>query len=83
MISKQPKTLQRIVGQIISHSTPKTAVIKVSVVKVHPKYKKRYVVTVKYMAHDANDEYKVGDKVEFVAVKPFSHRKRFLITRKV
>lgn len=77
------KQIKGIIGEIISHKTPKTAVVKVSVVKVHPKYHKRYNVSKKYMVHDEQDAYKVGEKVEFVPCRPYSRRKKFIITKKV
>ena len=79
----QVKQINKIVGEIISHKTPLTATVKVSSVKVHPKYNKRYMTTKKYHVHDAKDEYKVGDKVEFIPCKPISKTKRFIIVSKV
>lgn len=71
------------VGEIIAHKTPKTAVIKVTTVKLHRKYHKRYNSVKKYVAHDEKNEFKVGDKVEFVPSRPYSATKKFKILKKV
>ena len=43
---------------------------------MHPKYKKRYRVSTKYLVHDPKEQYSVGDTVEFVECRPLSARKR-------
>ena len=83
MSTQEVKQITKIIGEIISHKVPRAAIVKVSLLKVHPKYHKRYTVTKKYMVHDDKDEYKVGDKVEFIPCRPISRRKRFVITRKI
>lgn len=49
----------------------KTVVVKVEIVKVHPKYHKRYKVFKKFPAH-ADTEFSVGDKVVIEESKPYS-----------
>jgi small subunit ribosomal protein S17 len=82
MNSSQTKQIKRIVGEIVSHASLKTAVVKVSAFKMHRKYHKRYTVTKKYIVHDERNEYKKGDKVEIVPSRPISRFKRFVISRK-
>lgn len=83
MNTQLPKQITKLVGEVVAHKTLKTAIVKVSSVKVHPKYHKRFTVTKKYMVHDENDAYKVGEKVEIVPCRPMSRQKRFVITRKI
>lgn len=78
----QSKQVKKTVGEIIAHKTPKTAIVKVSFIKVHPKYHKRYLAMKKYVVHDAKDEFKVGDKVEFIPCRPIAATKRFIIVKK-
>lgn len=80
---QQSKQIKRIVGEIISHKTAKTAVIKVTTVKAHPKYHKRFNTTKNFVAHDENDEYKTGDRVEIIPCRPRSRTKRFQIIGKI
>jgi len=81
--SKKNKRVQRMLGEIISHKTDKTAVVLVSTPKFHPKYHKRYLVRKKYLVHDPKNEYQSGDWVEIEPCRPISKRKRFIIIRKV
>ncbi|MCL5436185.1 MAG: 30S ribosomal protein S17 [Patescibacteria group bacterium] len=82
MEATTPKSYQTMVGEIVSHKTPKTATVKVTSVKVHPKYHKRYNSVKKYVVHDEDDGFKVGDKVEFVPSRPYSATKKFKIVKK-
>lgn len=73
-----PKTLTG----IVSSSAPnKTIVISVQTRKTHPIYKKQYTVTNKFMAHDENNECRVGDKVSIMETKPLSARKRYTLEK--
>ena len=64
------------VGTVSSDATDKTIVVTVSRSKTHPLYRKRYMVTKKFMAHDEKNEAKVGDRVRIVECRPMSARKR-------
>lgn len=68
-------------GIVSSASTDKTIVISVVTSKTHPIYKKKYTSTKKFMAHDENNECRVGDKVSIVETKPISARKRFKLEK--
>lgn len=85
MENKQDKKVIRrtLRGVVVSDKMDKTAVVAVTRLKEHPKYKKRYKVTKKYKAHDKLNEYKVGDKVVIVAVRPLSKEKKWRIISKV
>ncbi len=70
-----------LVGTVSSTSPNKTIVIAVNTRKTHPIYKKQYMVTTKFMAHDEKNECKVGDKVSIVETRPISARKRFKLEK--
>lgn len=76
---KVEKIRKRFNGIVSSDSMDKTIVVTVSNVKVHPKYKKRYTVTKKYKVHDEKNQYKAGDKVEFIECRPLSKGKRWRV----
>lgn len=70
-------------GLVVSDKMDKTVVVLVSRYKEHPKYKKRYKVTKKYKAHDEKNEYKKGDKVVILEIKPISKDKKWKVIKKV
>ncbi len=70
------KTLQ---GVVSSDRGDKTIVVTVANRITHPIYKKQYTVSRKFMAHDENNEAKIGDKVVIAESRPLSARKRFIL----
>ena len=66
-------------GVVVSDKNDKTIVVKVETVKVHPKYKKRHVVSRRYKVHDETNQYKTGDKVIFIECRPLSRDKRWRV----
>lgn len=70
-----------LIGRVSSNKTDKTIVITVQTRKTHPLYKKQYTVTSKFMAHDENNECKIGDRVSIVETKPLSARKRYKLEK--
>ena len=74
------KTIKRIFnGIVMSDKMDKTIVVKVDRTKVHPKYKKRYVVSKRYKVHDEKNKFKEGDKVKFIECRPLSKDKRWRV----
>ena len=71
---KKQKTLR---GTVVSDKMDKTVVVAVSRFVKHPLYGKYYQITKKYKAHDEDNKYKAGDKVEIVETKPISKDKKF------
>lgn len=61
----------------------KTVVVRVDSVRMHPKYKKTYKVSKKFKAHDEDNRFHLGDKVEIQEVRPISKDKHFKVLRKV
>lgn len=68
-------------GTVSSASSDKTIVISIVTHRTHPIYKKQFTTTKKFMAHDENNECKVGDLVTITETKPISSRKRFKLDK--
>jgi small subunit ribosomal protein S17 len=49
----------------------------------HPLFKKYVRKRTRFMAHDENDQFHVGDVVRIVESRPLSRRKRWRIREKV
>ena len=64
-------------GVVVSDKGDKTIVVKVDVIKSHPKYKKVVRSTVKFHAHDEANTAGVGDTVRIVETRPLSKTKRW------
>jgi small subunit ribosomal protein S17 len=64
-------------GVVISDKGEKTIVVKVDVIKSHPKYKKVVRSTVRFHAHDEANTAGVGDTVRIVETRPLSKLKRW------
>jgi small subunit ribosomal protein S17 len=69
-----------IVGIVSSDKADKTIVVTVHTRKTHPLYRKQYMVTSKFMAHDEKNAAKNGDKVIITETRPISARKRFILS---
>jgi len=57
----------------------KTVVVAVETSRHHPLYKKAIKRTVKYKAHDENNECGLGDIVRIVETRPLSRHKRWRV----
>lgn len=66
-------------GIVVSAKMDKTIVVKVSNLKKHPKYQRRYSVSKKFKVHDEKKQYKEGDKVTFAECRPLSRDKRWRV----
>lgn len=82
-ISNGVNHAKKLQGEVVSNKMDKTAVIKIAVLKKHPKYHKRYMVYKRYKAHDEKNEYQVGDIVEIQESRPLSKEKRWVVVKKV
>lgn len=78
---KKEVIVKKFKGVVISDKSDKTVVVNVESIKIHPKYKKRYVVSRHYKVHDEKNECKIGDKVVFVECRPLSRDKRWRIIK--
>jgi small subunit ribosomal protein S17 len=72
---------RKLSGIVVSDKMAKTVVVSVSRFVKHPLYGKYYKVTKRYKAHDENNKYKIGDKVEIVETKPISKDKKFKVAQ--
>lgn len=72
---------KRLVGVVMSDKAEKSIVVKVVTHKTHPIYKKQYISSKKFLAHDEKNEAKTGDKVSIVETKPVSARKRYALRK--
>ncbi len=70
-------------GRVTSDGADKTVTVNVERRFKHPLYGKVVTVSKKYLAHDEDNVYGVGDLVEIIAARPISRRKRFTVTRLV
>jgi small subunit ribosomal protein S17 len=66
-------------GVVVSDKMDKTVVVKVDRYVKHPKYGKYYTISKKYKAHDENNKFKIGDKVDIVETRPISKDKTFKV----
>jgi small subunit ribosomal protein S17 len=64
-------------GTVVSAAADKTIVVRVDVVKVHPRYKKVIKRSTRLHAHDEQNEAKLGDVVRIVETRPLSRLKRW------
>lgn len=72
---------RRIIGRVVSDKMNKTVVVEVVRYKMHPLYKKYVRVRKRYKAHDENNTYKTGDRIEMIEHRPISKEKRWNATR--
>jgi len=70
-----------LIGIVSSDKTNKTIVVTVQTRKTHPLYKKQYLTSKRYMAHDEKNEAQTGDKVSISECRPLSARKRYQLTK--
>ncbi len=77
--TKKENTGKTLKGVVVSDKMDKTIVVSVERFIKHPLYGKFYTLSKKYKVHDADNKYKVGDKVEIVESKPISKDKRFKV----
>lgn len=65
------------VGMVTSDKMDKTIVVSVTEKVKHPLYKKFVTRTVKFKAHDENNECQQGDRVRIMETRPLSKDKRW------
>ena len=70
-----------IVGVVTSNKMQNTVVVAATRWITDARFHKRTSKRVKFMAHDANNEYKIGDRVEIVQTRPLSKNKCWRVAR--
>jgi small subunit ribosomal protein S17 len=66
-------------GVVVSDKQDKTVVVSVERQVMHPVYKKIVKKSKKFVAHDENNQYKVGDIVSIEESKPYSKTKTWTV----
>jgi small subunit ribosomal protein S17 len=64
-------------GVVVSDKGEKTIIVKVDVIKLHPRYKKVVRRSVRFHAHDEANTAGVGDTVRIIETRPLSKTKRW------
>ena len=69
-------TQKRIIsGKVQRDSAEKTGVLLVERLKIHPKYKRSFKRSKKFLFHDQDNKCKTGDNVEIIESRRFSKKK--------
>jgi small subunit ribosomal protein S17 len=81
--ASEPGRRQERRGVVVSDKGDKTIVVKVDVIKSHPRYKKVVRRSVKFHAHDEQNTAGIGDTVRIVETRPLSKQKRWRLAEVV
>ncbi|MDE1037293.1 MAG: 30S ribosomal protein S17 [Phycisphaerales bacterium] len=76
-----PENASRKVGVVTSDKRDKSCKVEIQFSVKHPKYGKFIRRRSLIQAHDANNEAKLGDKVEIAECRPISKTKSWVVTR--
>ena len=68
-------------GVVVKASMKDTATVLVEQYVQHPKYKKYYTKSKKYLVHDVGNTAKIGDKVSIQETRPISRHKHFILVK--
>ena len=71
------------IGKVVSDKMQKTVVVSLTRQVPHPLYKKYFKKTTKFVAHDENNDAKVGDTVRIMETRPLSKTKRWRVVEVV
>lgn len=69
------------VGKVVSNKMDKTIVVAIQELIQHKLYKKSVKRTVKFKAHDENNQAQVGDLVSIMETRPLSKEKRWRLVQ--
>ncbi|MCX6786913.1 MAG: 30S ribosomal protein S17 [Candidatus Kaiserbacteria bacterium] len=78
-MEKNTTRSQSFVGVVVKTAMKDTATVRVDRYVKNAKYKKYFVRSKKYLAHDPGNTVQVGDAVTIIATRPISKLKRFKI----
>ena len=73
----------QLTGTVVSDKMDKTVVVAIERQVRHSLYGKSQRKTSTFVAHNENNEAKVGDTVSIAESRPLSRRKRWIVTRVV
>jgi small subunit ribosomal protein S17 len=68
-------------GVVISNKMDKTVVVEVSRKVMHPVYKKYVRRRKRFMAHDQENQCRIGDEVLIVETRPLSRHKNWRVRK--
>jgi len=68
-------------GVVVSTKMDKTAVVKVDILKKHPKYHKTIVTSKNFHIHDEKNELVDKDRVLIMETRPLSKTKRWRLVK--
>ena len=71
----------QLTGKVVSDKMEKTVVVAVERQTRHEVYGKSQRKTSTFMAHNEDNQAKVGDTVSIAESRPLSRRKRWVVTR--
>jgi small subunit ribosomal protein S17 len=74
---------QVLTGVVVSDKAQKTVTVLVERQMQHPLYGKVIKKSKKYLAHDEDDQYKLGDVVEIREATPISKKKKFVVIKRI
>ena len=69
------------IGVVVSDKMQKTIVVKIEELEQHKLYKKSVKRTVKFKAHDENNDAHIGDKVLIMETRPLSKEKHWRLVK--
>lgn len=72
-----------LVGTVVSDKMDKTIVVRVERLVQDPRYKKYVRRYSRFMAHDEQNDCKLGDRVRIIEHRPMSKRKRWKVQETV
>ena len=81
--TKQRNRRKTVEGVVVSDKMEKSITVEIERLEKHRLYKKYIRKRSKFLAHDENNEYKIGDRVRIAETRPLSKRKRWRVREKV
>ena len=82
MNDQEKSVLKRIlIGKVVSDKMDKTVSVLIERRVKHPLYGKIVRRSKKYLAHDENNQAKIGDTVEIQESRPISKNKSWVLTK--
>lgn len=80
---KTARRKRRLEGIVVSDRMQKTRVVAVTRQAKHPRYRTYFRITSRFKVHDAENQYRIGDKVRIEETRPLSKEKRWVIVSKI
>ena len=69
------------IGKVVSDKMQKTIVVAIEEIVQHKLYKKAVKRTVKFKAHDENNDAHIGDRVQIMETRTLSKQKRWRLVK--